>query len=87
MGKRIKSIYEFMMAEPKTAPTRTTPAPTTTPSRPAPGPIRRDKPSTQPRPAATAKELVDEFVSILRDGEAPKNFDIKKFRSRYGKRA
>lgn len=83
--KRIKSIYEFMMAEPKTAPTRTKPAPTTTPSRPAPGPIRRDKPSVNPKPAASAKDLIDEFVSIIRGGEVPKNLDIKKLRSRYGK--
>ena len=89
MRKRIKTLNEFREAEmnspapvktPKTAPT-TTP----TPTRHAPGPIRRDKPAVDPKPAATALDVVEKFIEILRDGEAPDNFNIKKIRSRYGK--
>lgn len=67
MKKIITSIGEFFAAEPTTKPTikpETKPGPA--PSRPSP--IRRDKPSVDPKPkAATEQEVVMRFVEVLRE--------------------
>jgi len=74
--------------EPVTKPPITKPGTTPRP----PGPIRRDKPTVDPRPlasqglkseTATIKEVMARFMKALKDNETPRPFDLGKLKSKY----
>jgi hypothetical protein len=77
----ITKIEEFLSTRPGTAPTKPGISPGTTPSRP--GPIRRDKPSVDPRPKAKIDDVMKRFMTELRKSKMAIKFDIKKLKSRY----
>ena len=70
----LKKFETFTAAEPEVKPTtKPKTKPVTTPSRPSP--IRRDKPSVEPAPKASAEEVADKFIALMnKSGE-----DIKKY--------
>jgi len=85
--KRIATrIDEFVqMAEPKTTPAPvTTPAPTTTPSPSKPGPIRRERPAVDPKPQASAEDVVNRFMKELKKVSKPFNINLEKLKQKYG---
>jgi len=55
-----KKLVRENLAEPTVKPTT---KPTTTPKHPSP--IRREKPSTMPRPKATAEDVAKRFLSLI----------------------
>lgn len=76
-----KVSEKYVEADTKTAPTKPKTTPGTRPSRPSP--IRRDKPSVDPKPkaekpdlpTASVEDVVKKFINLLNDeGE-----DIKKY--------
>ena len=81
----ITKIDEFLATKPGTAPAQPTIkpgiSPGTTPARP--GPIRRDKPSVDPKPKAKAEDVTKRFMAELRKSKMPIKFDLKKLKSRY----
>ena len=82
--KKKKIVRESIaMAEPKTSP-GTKPAPTTTPgTRPAPGrpsPIRRDRPSVEPRPKASAEELAQKVIALSKKDKGLRDLLKKKYK-------
>lgn len=75
--KYLRKFESFAMAaEPVTKPAPTVKPgvrPATTPSRPSP--IRRDKPSVEPAPKASAEDVVKRFIALLNDaGDDIKNY-------------
>jgi len=81
-------IDEFLAAgtapaRPKTSPgTKPGVSPGKTPSRPTP--IRRDKPSVNPKPLmAKPADVVKRFMEELRKSKDPINFDLGKLKERY----
>ena len=87
MAKYIKKIDEQIAApsrekERTITPARPTTKPGTTPRRPSP--IRRDRPSVQPKPKATAEEVYDRFINELRAAKGEIEFDIQKLKDKYG---
>ena len=81
----ITKIEEFLSTRPGTAPTKPgiKPgiSPGTTPSRP--GPIRRDKPSVDPRPKAKIDDVMKRFMAELRKNKTPMEFDLGKLKAKY----
>lgn len=82
--KKMKNFKEFIaesfdseVAEPDVKPI-TKPAPTKTPSRPSP--IRKDKPSVNPKPKASAKDVADKFLDLA-EGD---NELIRLLKKKYG---
>jgi len=68
--------------EPVTKPPVTKPGTTPRP----PGPIRRDKPSVDPKPqaeTATIQEVMARFMKSLKENETPRPFDLGKLKSKY----
>lgn len=89
MAKYIKKIDEQMAApaparekERTIAPTKPGTKPGTSPRRPSP--IRRSKPSVQPRPKATAEDVYNRFIEELRAAKGEIAFDIQKLKDKYG---
>lgn len=89
MAKYIKKINEQMSApapsrekERTITPARPTTQPGTTPRRPSP--IRRTRPSVDPKPKATAEEVYDRFINELRAANGKIEFDIEMLKSKYG---
>ncbi len=78
-------IDEFLATKPGTAPAQPTIKPGTTPgTTPSkPGPIRRDKPSVDPKPKAKIEDVMKRFMVELRKSKMPIKFDLKKLKSRY----
>ena len=81
----ITKMNEFLDTRPGTAPTKPgiKPgiSPGTTPSKP--GPIRRDKPSVDPRPKAKIDDVMKRFMAELRKSKMEIKFDMSKLKSRY----
>jgi hypothetical protein len=71
--KKFEKFVEVVDAEPIVKPARPTTKPTTRPNRPSP--IRRDKPSVDPAPKASAEDVANRFISLMTDN----NEDIKKY--------
>ena len=72
MANVYKTLYEFLANSPikpgKPAPTK--PA---TPAKPAPqrpSPIRRDKPSTTPKPQASETDIYNRFIDVLKKAKS-----------------
>jgi hypothetical protein len=80
-------IDEFLSSNPAPAKPKTNPgtkpgtSPGKTPSRPSP--IRRDKPSVNPKPLAKAGDVVKRFMEELRNSKDPIKFDLGKLKERY----
>ena len=79
-----ESIVEQVAAEPATKPTtKPQTEPGTLPStRPAPGrpsPLRRDKPSVQPRPKATAEDIARKTLELAKKDKELKDLLRKKY--------
>ncbi len=74
--KYLRKFESFAAAEPAIKPTVTPGTkPTTTPKPNRPSPIRRDKPSVEPAPKATAEDVVKRFIALLKDaGDDIKNY-------------
>ncbi len=74
--KYLKKFESFALAaDPVKPATKPTTKPSTTPAPSRPSPIRRDKPSVQPAPKATAEDVVKRFAALLSDsGEDIKNY-------------
>lgn len=75
----IKKYQRFVEEFTATAPARpdvkpdTTEKPATTPSKPSP--FRRDKPSTEPGPKATAEDVAERFIQMMADkGESVEKY-------------
>jgi hypothetical protein len=81
--RKIQRLDEFLANNPTTKPTTKPSTPTTRPTRQAPSPIRRDKPSTSPKPMATAEDVVNYFIETLRAEDGEIKFDLKKLKKRY----
>ena len=81
--RKIQRLNEFLANSPTTKPTTRPSTPTTRPTRQAPSPIRRDKPSTSPKPQATAEDVVNHYIEILRAEDTEIKFDLKKLKKRY----
>ena len=79
--RKIQRLDEFLANNPITKPKPSTP--TTRPSKPAPGPVRRSKPSTLPNPQATAEDVVNHYIETLRAEDGEIKFDLKKLKKRY----
>ena len=84
MEKIITNLHEFLAAQPATKPTTAPPktTPSTTPSRPSP--IRRDKPSTEPKPQAKIEDVVKKLMTELKKKSEPFELDIEKLKQAYG---
>lgn len=87
MPKIYKKLYEFIANSPKPAtkpdvkPAPSKPSvPSPAPSRPSP--IRRDKPSTQPKPLGYASEesLYKQFIEVLRKAKKEVKVNINKLK-------
>ena len=81
--RKIQRLNEFLANSPTTKPTTRPSTPTTRPTRQAPSPIRRDKPSTSPKPQATAEDVVNHYIETLRAEDTEIKFDLKKLKKRY----
>ena len=87
----LTKLDEFIASQPKTSPNQPAtkpgvapgPAPTKTPSPSRPSPIRRDKPSKEGQPKATAEDVVKRFMKELRAQKMNINFDIQTLKDRY----
>ncbi len=81
----ITKMNEFLATRPGTAPTKPDVkpgiSPGTTPSKP--GPIRRDKPSVDPKPKAKIDDVMKRFMTELRKSKMEIKFDMSKLKSRY----
>jgi len=83
--KKIKSFKIFLqegveidVAEPTVKPiTKPGVKPNTVPGRPSP--IRRDKPSINPRPKATVKEVANKFLELSKGDKEIENFLKNKY--------
>ena len=84
MRKYFLSLNEFLATKPAPSPVKPTTKPEPKPSRPSP--IRRDKPSVDPKPkAATEQDVVDRFFEELRKENKDVKIDLKKIKKRYEK--
>jgi len=91
--KHIKKFEAYVAsAQPQRAPSSPqrevevipTTRPETKPGRPSP--IRRDKPAVDPAPKASAEDVVDRFVSELKNlGDVPFDLDLEKVMNRIKK--
>lgn len=78
--KVFTKIEEFLATKPAVKPA----VPVTKPGTPTkPSPIRRDKPSVDPKPKAKAKDVVDRFMQELKTAKSDIKFDISKLKKRY----
>ena len=71
-------VNENEVAEPRVKP-RTDPGttPKTTPNRPSP--IRRDKPSFDPKPKASERQIVDKFLDLAKNNKEIMNILKNKY--------
>lgn len=74
-----KLVREQIAAAPAVKPAPAVPItkPGTKPGRPSP--IRRDKPSVQPRPKASAEELSKKLIDISKENKSIRNLLRKKY--------
>ena len=71
--KYIQKFEAFSNAEPIVKPAKPKVNPITKPNRPSP--FRRDKPSVEPAPKASAEKVAERFINLLvKSGDDIKNY-------------